>query len=408
MDIFEQMEARFSSTSFPTGYNLENITKKNENLTQWLLEASFFRDFIYRNPMKKPGKEFSDSLVIIGDTLISVHNKTKVTKKTNNEWIPKNLNNALKQLIGGYRNITQGLISKFYNELLEEEIIIDQKKYKYIYGLIILALNSDPFDPTEYIDKSNTPNFPYAICSLEDLLIITDRMDTAADFITYFESRYNSKQFGVKLLFNDELNNMIKISEVLPNILEKKFGEITDENKEKSIKLSKEMYIKSFKDRDDYRFSILIDDVISHIHDADPRYTMNSATDRLSIATKYGFIDRKRRIALGKILYQAALESSKNSDKIITHIQKPIKQVYIYIFTKLDREKRRELLISVSAAAQKKYSYTKIISLATEPYGYGGRSYDIFDTEELLFDNYEDVTDELLSLLPEDLDKQLV
>ncbi len=44
-----------------------------EKWSQWFLERSFFRDFVYRNPRgKKKGEELTDAVVLFDDVMIMV------------------------------------------------------------------------------------------------------------------------------------------------------------------------------------------------------------------------------------------------------------------------------------------------------------------------------------------------
>src|SRR5258708_22463383 len=49
-----------------------------EKWTQWFLERSFFRDFVYRNPRgPKKGNELADAVVLFGDVAIMVQVKAQ-------------------------------------------------------------------------------------------------------------------------------------------------------------------------------------------------------------------------------------------------------------------------------------------------------------------------------------------
>ncbi len=84
MDIYEQMATRFAATAAPVPS--AEVSKDNERLTQWYLEHAFFRDFVYRNPPGRKGKEFSDALVVYDDTIIVIQNKTHSSARTPQEW----------------------------------------------------------------------------------------------------------------------------------------------------------------------------------------------------------------------------------------------------------------------------------------------------------------------------------
>ena len=66
-----------------------------------------------------------------------------------------------------------------------------------------------------------------------------------------------------------------------------------------------------------------------------------------------------------------------------------------------NRKERKDLLKAISAAAQKKYSNEKVLAVATEPLGTGGRSYDFFYTDHYLFKKDVEIPKYVMDLLPD-------
>ncbi len=403
MDIYEQMQMRFSASKEPMP--TEDITKDNEALTQWYLEHSFFKDFVYKNPERNKGKEFSDALIIYDDTIIIIQNKTKLSKRDEIVWASKNINAALSQLKGSYRNIKNKLVTAFYNEFLDIRLNIDLEKHKCLYGLIVLAQDSGGYDPYLLIEHENKPDFPFTIISLNDLFKIIDKMDTAGDLIVYFELRFDAMQLG--LFFpkvNDEQENMNRIADLVPQILEPRLHGLTAEKRKKTIETEVYKLKNRIKERHDYVFSTLIDDMIARAHDLDQEiYGKGGQNIKLShkIAETYGYLTRERRIEIGKRLYGAADKARKGFGKITVHVQKPIQQTFIYLFTPKNRKERKDLLKPISVAAQKKYSNEKVLAVATEPLGTGGRSYDFFYVDHNLLREGVEIPECVMDLLPD-------
>jgi len=408
MDIYESMSKRFSATPIPkpTG----ELSKENEKLTQWYLEQSFFCDFVYRNPERKKGKEFSDALVIYDDTIVIVQNKTQLSPRDTLDWSGKNINSALRQLRGSYRMIRDGIVHSFENDMIGSSMQIDLSKHKNFYGLVILAQVSDAYDPTGLLDESCRPNFPFTIMSLDDFFIAIDRIDTAGDLITYLEMRYDASRLGFVPPVNDEVHNMRKLAELVPKILEPYLHKIDPVRKVAAIEQRRSRLTMRVKERQDYIFSTVFYDMIAHAHDVDPAIFGTGPEAKLQahrIAEVLGYVARERRIEIGKRLLAAAEESFNGIIRIITHVQKPISQTYIYIFTSTNRKRRQSFLASLTAAAQKKYGYRKVFGMATEPVGTGGRSYDfvLLDTEVL--PKGTEVPKDVLEQLPEVTDRLL-
>jgi len=335
--------------------------------------------------LEKSSDEFRE-LLRHGSLSVEVYKPDKEDKQTPHDrdeivWAAKNINKALKQLKGSYRSIKNKIVTAFYNEVLDIRLNIDSEKHNCLYGLIVLAQDSGGYDPYQLIKYKNKPEFPFTIISLNDLFKIIDKMDTAADLIVYFELRFDAMQLGFLPKVNNEQENMNRIADLVPKILESRMSGLTAEKRRKTIETVVYKLKNRIKERNDYGYSVLIDDMIARAHDIDQKvYGKTKENIRFShkIAEIYGYLTRERRIEIGKRLYRAADKAGKGFDEIIVHIQKPIQQTYIYLFTLENRKERKKLLKAFSAAAQKKYSNEKVLAVATEPLGTGGRSYDFF------------------------------
>jgi len=267
MDLPEIMNRRFESTPKPslTG----DAGKDVESIIQWLLDFSLFKDFVYRNPKREKGKEFSDAVVIYDDTVIIIQIKAQKSPKDPIQWTEKHLQTAIKQLNGSCRMLREGIVTEFENEVLGTKIKIDLTKHKCIYGVIILAQCSQPYNPLNFISQSNWPNIPFNIFSLNDFEITCRRMTTAGDLICYLELRWDAKE-KIKILINDEENNMRKIAPLLPQLLNTdSLRKLELSKRENTIKIfSKKLKGEIISDPD-FKYSLLVDDIISRAHDID-------------------------------------------------------------------------------------------------------------------------------------------
>ena len=403
MDIYEQMTTRFAATYMPVPS--AEVTKDNERLTQWYLEHSFFRDFVYRNPVGRKGKEFSDALVVYDDTIIVIQNKTQGSPRSPEDWAESAVNDAIRQLRGSFRMIRDELVQEFENDVLCTKMRIDLTKHIHIYGMVVLAQDCRPYDAYRLIQKDNWPNNPFAVMTLNDLLETIDRMDTAADFITYFELRYDATRAGLcAALMNDEINTMIRIGESLPKLLQRSLSSAAPDVRERTLRLQRQNLVTRIKDRTDYKFSVLVDDIIARANDVDPDLVedLGKARDLAHVVGQtYGFLDRERRIAIGKWMLDAAVSARSQENRIIVHIRRPIGQIFIYLFTKADRKLRREYLYAISSVAQEKYKFNKVMAMATEPADTGGRSYDFVHLKERRFREGVDIPTDIIDQLPD-------
>jgi hypothetical protein len=70
-----------------------------EKWSQWFLERSFFRDFVYRNPRgRKKGRELADAVVLFDDVVLMVQVKAQCGKHDPLSWTTEKPLEAFKQL----------------------------------------------------------------------------------------------------------------------------------------------------------------------------------------------------------------------------------------------------------------------------------------------------------------------
>jgi hypothetical protein len=154
-----------------------------EKLTQWFLEHSFFRDFTYRNPKgKKKSEELADAVVLFDDVALMVQVKAQHGNHEPQSWAVEATLKAFKQLRSTYDNLKSGAIKKLRNEVYGE-LGFDPAIYPNMIGIIVLAQDSLPWSAKDLVPEIGTVNFPIYVFSLKDIALITDRFDTAADFV---------------------------------------------------------------------------------------------------------------------------------------------------------------------------------------------------------------------------------
>lgn len=401
MDLSEIMNSRFEATPIPPSTG--DAGKDVESIIQWLLEFSLLKDFVYRNPEREKGKEFSDVVVIYDDTVIIIQIKAQESSKNPLEWAEKNLQKAIKQLNGSFRMLSEGIVTEFKNEVLGTKIKIDLAKHKCIYGVIILAQSSPPYNPLKFISQGNWPKIPFNIFSLNDFEITCRRMTTAADFICYIEFRWDARD-EIKILINDEENNMLKIVPLLPQLLSNSsLRKLELSKQENTIKIYSKKLKGEIISNSDFKYSLLVDDIISRAHDIDISVFGDSEDVKNlahKIATCLGYLTRERRIRIGKKILEFAEKAKDGRIHKFVHLQKPINQIYLYIFGLIKQKDRGEFLKALCAAAQVKYGYNKVLGILTEPIG-NGRSYNFVFLEKKHSPSSVQVSDEILEQLPD-------
>lgn len=102
-----------------------------EKWSQWFLERSFFRDFVYRNPRgKKRGQELADAVVLFDDVALMVQVKAQCGRHDPMSWATEKLLEAFKQLCKTHESLVGGHIKKLRNDFYGE-IEFDPKRSPY-------------------------------------------------------------------------------------------------------------------------------------------------------------------------------------------------------------------------------------------------------------------------------------
>jgi hypothetical protein len=158
--------------------------------------AFLFRDFTYRNPQKKKGKELADAVVLFDDVALLVQVKAQCGNHEAKAWATEAVLKAVKQVRATHSCLTSGPIKTLTNEVYGK-LDFDPAKYPNMYGIIILAQESDPFDPYEFVPELKESGLPVFVFSLTDIELLTHRFDTAADFIHFIELRLDELQMAV-------------------------------------------------------------------------------------------------------------------------------------------------------------------------------------------------------------------
>lgn len=401
MESQELMRSRHDATPFPLP--TENPADDAEKVAQWLLECTFFKPFTYRNPPKDPQKEFSDALIIFDDTIIIIQIKTKTSERSDTDWMTKHANKASKQLNGSYRQLKDRLVKSFTNPIFSVQKDVGLSQYSYVYGMILLAGVIEVIDPLSLIEHKNKPVIPTVFVSISDLQIITKRVNTAADFIHYCEA-HTKLAIQEAVPINHAIENLTRIASQVPELLSE--GRPVESFTGKHL-LGFEWISRLFSGEvncdPDYRYSLLVDDIISNSSNLDLEYSgpmSESLLNPLRIAEQLGWLDRKRRIELGKQLYQFAAAARDGNTRFLAYMRPTMAVLFLFMYTVEERKARQEQLYAFIRLAQVKYGVTRVLGIATEPIG-SRRSYDLIWVEELLVKPETIFSNEIFGALPE-------
>jgi hypothetical protein len=355
-----------------------------ERLSQWFLERSFFRDFTYRNPQKKKGEELADAVVLFADVALLVQVKAQCGNHEPKAWATEAILKALKQVRATHNSLTSGTVKTLTNEVYGK-LDFEPAKYPNMYGIIILAQKSDPFDPCELVPELKESALPVFVFSLADIELLTHRFDTAADFIHFVELRTDTSAEG-NFLMNDEAKNLARMIDFAPEIYKLRMQPIGSEVLARTVEAFRQKASGELVRSDQWRYGLVVDDMIARAHDVDPDLPWNTgpASTAADVARFLGWLSRDRRIKLGKRVLNACIKSKATGmPKYFTHFQKSRGTVAVYLISGAARKDRLSHLEFLVTYAHFKYQVKQAVGVATDA-GVTGRSYDFIITRKQL------------------------
>jgi hypothetical protein len=381
-DLDKLSKLRFEMTKLPEIGGQPGIYE--EKWSQWFLERSFFRDFVYRNPVgKKKGQELADAVVLFDDVMLMVQVKAQCGNHDPIAWATEKLSDAFKQLCKTHESLINGHIKKMKNEFYGD-IEFDPKSYPNRIGLIILAHDSPPYVAGEIAPEILTAQFPIHVFSLKDLATVASRFDTAGDLITFLELRGDIALKEV-MSVQDEIGNIERMLPHVEDSLLTHMSSTSAEIMQKMVKAFGEVATGKLLESSDWKYGLSIDDMIARAHDVDPGLLWNKGTGHgsLEVAKFLGWLTRDRRINLGKRIISKCEAASDGELHYFPHVQPSRGTACVYLVSSQSREERVKTLQFLVTYAHMKYGVKQCLGVATEPIG-NGRSYDFVVTRKPL------------------------
>jgi hypothetical protein len=381
VDQLAQLRFRMSDPPQPGG----SPGEYEEKLSQWFLERSFFRDFTYRNPRgKKKGDELADAVVLFDDVALLVQVKAQRGSHEARAWATEAILKALKQVNSTHDDLKSGAIKKLTNEVYGE-LEFNPATFPNMIGLIVVAQNAAPYDATELVPEIAEACFPVLVFSLKDIALLTQRFDTAADFIHMLELRVD---IGTqeKFFVNDEGHNLVQMYNYVPSIYARRMQPITDEVLVRSVEAFRQTASGELLASPDWKYGFAIDDMIARAHDVDPDLPWNHgpASASADISRYLGWLNRVRRIKLGKRVVNMCVNSQQTGEpEYFSHFQRARGTASVFLASRLSREERVKLLEYLVTYAHFKYGAIQSFGVATDA-GTTGRSYDFMLTKKPL------------------------
>ena len=293
--------------------------KYEEQLTNWFLEGAFIRDFVYREQKGKGNKgDLADGLVLYRTTALFVQSKAQAGAQDGRAWATKEIGKAMKQATYGERMLRQRLVPEVFSDTLGP-VKFDPDRYTERIGLIVIRQeDKTPFVATDLVPELAQQKFPLHVISLEDLILVLTRFDTAEDFLWYLEERRLLALGGVPLRVHDEATMLRAMFDLLPQRIRQRSLDMSDKVFEESLKAQRSKLTGELRASDDWRRSIVVDDIIARMHENDPDlpWTQGSTkADAMKLAEQLSCLDRYRRVLIGKRLFAAVTECGEGSHR---------------------------------------------------------------------------------------------
>jgi hypothetical protein len=378
----DELNVRFGMTEVPQPGGQPGDYE--ERFSQWFLERSFFRDFTYRNPQKKKGEELADAVVLFDDVALLVQVKAQCGNREAKAWATEAILKAVKQVRGTHISLTSGAVRTLTNEVYGK-LDFDPARCPNMYGIIILAQESDPFDPYESVPELKESGLPVFVFSLADMELLTYRFDTAADFIHFIELRTDIGAEG-NFLVNDEEKNLARMIDFAPGIYKVQMQPMSSEVLARTVEAFRQKASGELVRSDEWRYGLAVDDMIARAHDVDPGLPWNKgpASTAADVARFLGWLSRDRRIKLGKRVLNACIKSEATGEpEYFAHFQKSRGTVAVYLISGEARKQRLSRLDFLVTYAHFRYNVKLAFGVATDA-GVHGRSYDFIVTRKQL------------------------
>lgn len=359
-----------------------------EDSSQWSLEHSFFSDFVFRSPKNIKSKEATDVLVWFDDVVLVVEVKHQEFDGDCLTWAEKNLKKAWRQVNGAARAIMENRVPYLEN-FRRGKISFTKSSFKNLYGLIILDHKCEPFNVEMFI--TNNDKIPIQVFSLDDLQNVTWHIDTAFDFITYFEARWMYRH-NFELKVHDEIDFFSHYVKNLPEMLAE-CSRISGKGILASSFIPNQTTLKDSVTGNDeeLKYGKMIDILINEAHNVDPNLKAifpaelrqhYSPAAYADIATEFAKLSRIRRVILGKRFHEILTEAGRVGKNRHLSTHSPSRSTTIlFLGSNAPRKERIRDLAALTELAKHYHRTIRAIGVATEPLPNEGRSFDFILAE---------------------------
>jgi len=333
-----------------------------------VLEQAAQRDFIFANPLTSKGKEFSDAVLWIADTLAIIQTKSRRLPTKNGRvdvealtvYVKKTVGEAVKQARGARKGLYKGHALTVENSR-RGSVTLDRSMVNRVFLVIVLDERL-PFYGLEELGVEVgawSDDFPH-VFYLNDLEVILVELDTPADFFQYLEAREELQRRG-KYQISDEMDILayyLRCGGSLPPV------EKEDEVGRVHLVGFWQGYTEPGGPRDQRRqaheISYYIDSVIDFAHTAGGQYIR--AAELLAKLTRL-----ERRMVAKRAHEKAVAAIGSNRPRYDAVLLDRAGFGLLLMYSNQDRPQRITTLQNLTSLAQHMFGVATMLGIASEP-----------------------------------------
>lgn len=339
-----------------------------EALIAKLCSDAFFQDFCFKNPyigVGKDRKELCDVLVVL-DEIVVIWQIKNIKLGKDGHFKKSDIDKAISQCRGAKRKLTS--IGKIQlTNVAGNEKTIDASKIKEVY--LIAAIEGGLSEFGSFYDDSSKGDVH--IFFEEFTRYATKHLNTVADFVRYLKNKERFLNDGKSLVINGGEEELLALyinnNRTFGNMEGKKATHIFLDTEGSAEELESDEGYKDKQEADEY-WGKAWDMLIQKKSAGLPRNGDTSKPeDRDKFLAKMMSHDRFERRILGKTFIDAAIESSKHSERetFVFRRYYPLPGVtYVFAFMGSldgDKQARQSMLYVAALAAKKQFPKNNIV-----------------------------------------------
>lgn len=368
------------------------------------LSKSIYREYIFKKPLLRNGKELCDVLVYFDNILILIQAKTAKFNGDYERFIKKTISASMVQLKSSINRCKNPNFEIILKNIKGKEIKLQKEKIKRIIGIIV----NYEIEPIVCFDKSqltlqesleNMREIPH-IFSVEELIKIINYFDTPQDLLDYLEKReiivsnktihFISEEDIIGLYYS---SNKTMLPPKLSQEEVKKINLLIYDGFAEDLENGELSQLLNKKKKADEP-SLLIDYFINGI-------SLSDESGYIEIIEKLHRLNRFQRRVLGiaaKEKYEEMIKTKKRCGLRFTLNPNNEEMGFVFCFSNRNVEETKTLLQNACATIKYKQKIKEVIGIAQIPYDQEVSQH-IFLLEKNEYKDYEPELEKVFPLI---------